>query len=74
MIDINLERKFKMDKIELVNILVDKFTLPPERFETFRDSIQLEWENDKGYLELEIFNNKINVLVMDKDDNVIFEF
>lgn len=51
-----------------------KVSLKPESFSTNRDSIQLEWENVKGYLELEIYDDKISVLVMDKDNNVIFEF
>jgi hypothetical protein len=63
-----------MDKYKLINILVDKFTISPEQFETNRDSIQLEWKNDKGYFELEIYDDKIFVLVMDRDNNVIFEF
>jgi hypothetical protein len=64
-----------MNRFVLVDELIKKFSsLPPEIFLTGRDSIQLEWENDKGYLELEIYDDKINVLVMDKDENVIFEF
>lgn len=63
-----------MDKYMLSSQIFTKVSLKPESFSTNRDSIQLEWENVKGYLELEIYDDKISVLVMDKDNNVIFEF
>lgn len=63
-----------MDKYMLASQILSKTSLKPQSFSTGRNSVQLEWENDEGYLELEIFDDKINILVMDKNDNVLFEF
>ena len=44
-------------------ILASEMYPIPEAFPTACDSIQLEWEMDCTYLELEIFENETNVFV-----------
>jgi hypothetical protein len=67
--NINMLRHFQhLSKRDTVNVLVEKAigilrTLPRqgEVFPTNNNSIQIEYENDGDYLEIEIFVDSINV-------------
>lgn len=59
--------------IETAKLLVELFNPTPEVTPTARGTVQLEWETDNGYLELEIYENKINILNLDSKDNTIID-
>jgi hypothetical protein len=59
--------------IETAELLINLFTNTPIVTPTGRGTVQLEWETSNGYLELEIYEDKIEILNMDKDNNIIIE-
>ncbi|MFD0825873.1 hypothetical protein ACT8ZR_09360 [Neobacillus sp. M.A.Huq-85] len=61
---------FSKNLIKSCENLICDIIVQPELFPTGRDSIQIEYEKPDGeYLELEIFEDKVNMLMIDSDDN-----
>lgn len=57
---------------KLAENLLQKLNHVPEIFPTARESIQFQWENNSDYAEVEIFLNKLEVLV--KFNNIYYDF
>lgn len=57
------------DIIEECKIIVNQLEVNPEIFPTANDSIQLEYQTDKFYIELEVFQN-IYLLFTKVDDKI----
>ena len=57
-----------------VKSLIKVFNIQPEIFPTGSESIQLEWENDNYYFEIDIYKNEeISCILQDKANDKILE-
>ncbi|WP_445381586.1 hypothetical protein [Robiginitalea sp. IMCC43444] len=59
--------KFSAPLIGRVKSLVQELKFQPEIFPTGRGSIQLEYDHNENYLEIEIFENQVQVLIERND-------
>lgn len=61
------------EAIKTAEMLVKLLNPTPFVSPTGRGTIQLEWENNNGYLELEIYENEISIYNQDKNKNIILD-
>lgn len=55
--------------IKFVRKLLTRIESQPEIFPTACDALQLEWDNNEEYLEMEIFEESINIYQIDSEGN-----
>ena len=55
---------FKQEFLDSCKTLIKQLIVEPKIFPTGRDSIQIEYEGKNGYLEFEIFEDKIGALLV----------
>ena len=62
-----------LDVIHKTKILINSFIIQPSIYPTGNESIQLEWENDDYYFEVNIHSNidKLDYLLEDKTKDTI---
>lgn len=70
----NGANKFSKELINKVDNMLHLLKCQPEIFPTANDSIQLEWENEDEYYEVNVFENKVHIFQIYKDETSEVDF